>query len=210
VFPWNCCVRVRWWSRYLATLLYSCLFHGCCLATGQHAAIPSFIQIGLGIQKLMGGGFTDTETAWRPHKHTLGQAAWRPHKHTVGQAAWRPHKHTLGQAAWRPHKPTLGQAAWRPHKPNLGQAEWRPHKPMSIMSRPTQPPGGSFPRSNTDEQMKMAGYSRPRTVAVNMAWSSIFTATSLKQGQLCFSLLRMTPRGGTVVTTPAGSDRGFF
>jgi hypothetical protein len=34
--------------------------------------IPSFIKIGSGIQKLMGGGeFTDTQTAWRSHKPTF-------------------------------------------------------------------------------------------------------------------------------------------
>jgi hypothetical protein len=31
--------------------------------------IPSFIQIGSGVQKLIrGGGYTDTQTAWRSHK----------------------------------------------------------------------------------------------------------------------------------------------
>jgi hypothetical protein len=34
------------------------------------------IKIGLGKQKLMGrGGFTDTQTAWRSHKPTLGKKA---------------------------------------------------------------------------------------------------------------------------------------
>jgi hypothetical protein len=33
--------------------------------------IPDFIKIGSGIQKLMGGGLTDTLTAFKSHKPTL-------------------------------------------------------------------------------------------------------------------------------------------
>jgi hypothetical protein len=32
--------------------------------SGAIIYIPSFINIGSGIQRLMGGGFTDTRTAW--------------------------------------------------------------------------------------------------------------------------------------------------
>jgi hypothetical protein len=34
--------------------------------------IPSFIEIGSGIQKFGGGGYTDTQIAWRSHKPTIG------------------------------------------------------------------------------------------------------------------------------------------
>jgi hypothetical protein len=37
-----------------------------------YSYIQSFIEIGSGIQKLMGeGGYTDTQAAWRSHKPTL-------------------------------------------------------------------------------------------------------------------------------------------
>jgi hypothetical protein len=40
------------------------------MGSGATIYMPSFIDIGPGIQKLIGGGgFTDT--AWRSHKHTL-------------------------------------------------------------------------------------------------------------------------------------------
>jgi hypothetical protein len=35
--------------------------------------IPRFIKSGSGIQKLIEGQYTDTQTAWRSHKPTLGK-----------------------------------------------------------------------------------------------------------------------------------------
>jgi hypothetical protein len=35
--------------------------------------IPSFVKIGSGIQKFIGGGYTDTQTGWRSHKPNLGE-----------------------------------------------------------------------------------------------------------------------------------------
>jgi hypothetical protein len=35
--------------------------------------VPSFIKIGSDIRKLMGRGYTDTQTARRSHKPTLGK-----------------------------------------------------------------------------------------------------------------------------------------
>jgi hypothetical protein len=34
------------------------------MGSGIMVYIPSFIKIGSGIQKLIGGGFSDTQTAW--------------------------------------------------------------------------------------------------------------------------------------------------
>jgi hypothetical protein len=48
------------------------------MGSGAIIYIPSFIKIGSGIQKLMGGGsLTGTQTAWRSHKPTLGKQANR-------------------------------------------------------------------------------------------------------------------------------------
>jgi hypothetical protein len=41
------------------------------MGSGAMIYIPGFIKIGSGIQKLIGGGFTDTQTACRSHKPTL-------------------------------------------------------------------------------------------------------------------------------------------
>jgi hypothetical protein len=43
------------------------------MGSGSMIYIPSFLKIGSGIQKLIGGGFTDTQTAWRSCKTTLGK-----------------------------------------------------------------------------------------------------------------------------------------
>jgi hypothetical protein len=40
------------------------------MGSGAMIYIPSFIQIGSPIQKLI-GGYTDTQTAWRYHKPTF-------------------------------------------------------------------------------------------------------------------------------------------
>jgi hypothetical protein len=45
--------------------------HAVEIDSGAMMYIPSFINIGSGIQKLMGWGFTDTQTAWRSHKPTF-------------------------------------------------------------------------------------------------------------------------------------------
>jgi hypothetical protein len=42
--------------------------------SGATICIPSFIQIGSGIQKLI-GAYTDTHTGWISHKHTSGKYA---------------------------------------------------------------------------------------------------------------------------------------
>jgi hypothetical protein len=34
------------------------------MGSGAMIFVPSFIKIGSGIPKLIGGGFTDTQTAW--------------------------------------------------------------------------------------------------------------------------------------------------
>jgi hypothetical protein len=44
--------------------------HAVEMGSGVMIYIPSFINIGSGIQKLMGGN-KDTQTAWRAHKPTL-------------------------------------------------------------------------------------------------------------------------------------------
>jgi hypothetical protein len=41
------------------------------MGSGVMTYIPSDIKIGSGIQKLLRGGFTDTQTAWSSHKTTL-------------------------------------------------------------------------------------------------------------------------------------------
>jgi hypothetical protein len=46
------------------------------MGSGAMTYIPSFIKIGLGIQKLMEegkGGNTQTQAGWRLHKPTLGK-----------------------------------------------------------------------------------------------------------------------------------------
>jgi hypothetical protein len=44
------------------------------MGSGAMIYIPSSIKIGSDVQRLMGGGgFTDTQTAWRSHKPTLGK-----------------------------------------------------------------------------------------------------------------------------------------
>jgi hypothetical protein len=43
------------------------------MGSGVMIYIPSFIEIVSGVQKLMVGGYTDTQTAWRSHKPTLGK-----------------------------------------------------------------------------------------------------------------------------------------
>jgi hypothetical protein len=43
------------------------------MGSGAMAYIPSFIKIGSRIQKLIGGGYTDTQTGWRSHNPTLGK-----------------------------------------------------------------------------------------------------------------------------------------
>jgi hypothetical protein len=46
------------------------------VGSGDMIYIPSFIKIGSGIQKLVGGrGYTRTQTAWRSHKLYLGKQA---------------------------------------------------------------------------------------------------------------------------------------
>jgi hypothetical protein len=41
------------------------------MGPGAMIYIPSFIKIGSAIQKLGGGGYTDTKTAWRSHEPTF-------------------------------------------------------------------------------------------------------------------------------------------
>jgi hypothetical protein len=41
------------------------------MGSGAMIYILSFINIGSGVQKFI-GGYTDTQTAWRSHKPTLG------------------------------------------------------------------------------------------------------------------------------------------
>jgi hypothetical protein len=41
------------------------------MGSGAMIYIPGFIKIGSGIQKLIRGGLTDTQTAWRSHKPTF-------------------------------------------------------------------------------------------------------------------------------------------
>jgi hypothetical protein len=38
-----------------------------------HTYIPNFMKIGSDIQKLLGGGYIDTQIAWRAHKPTVGK-----------------------------------------------------------------------------------------------------------------------------------------
>jgi hypothetical protein len=40
------------------------------MVSGGTVYIPSFIKIGSGVQKII-GGFSDTQTVWRPHKPTF-------------------------------------------------------------------------------------------------------------------------------------------
>jgi hypothetical protein len=49
--------------------------YGVVVGSGAIMYILSFIEIGSIIQKLIGGGgeLTDTQTAWRSHKGTLGK-----------------------------------------------------------------------------------------------------------------------------------------
>jgi hypothetical protein len=44
------------------------------MSSGTMIYILSFIMVGSGIQKLI-GGFTNTQTIWRSHKPTLGKYA---------------------------------------------------------------------------------------------------------------------------------------
>jgi hypothetical protein len=37
--------------------------------------VSTFIKIGSGIRKLVGGGYTGTQDTWRSHKPTLGKGA---------------------------------------------------------------------------------------------------------------------------------------
>jgi hypothetical protein len=41
------------------------------MGSGAMIFIPSFMKTGPAIQELMGGGYRDTQTAWRSHKPTL-------------------------------------------------------------------------------------------------------------------------------------------
>jgi hypothetical protein len=41
------------------------------MGSGTMIYIPTFIKTGSGIQKLMGGGFIYTRTAWRSYKPTF-------------------------------------------------------------------------------------------------------------------------------------------
>jgi hypothetical protein len=43
------------------------------MGSGVIIYIPSFIKIGSGIQKIIVGGFTDTQTTWRWHNPMLGR-----------------------------------------------------------------------------------------------------------------------------------------
>jgi hypothetical protein len=45
--------------------------HAIEMGLGAMIYIPSFIKIGSGIQKLIRGGYTDTQTGCRPHKPTF-------------------------------------------------------------------------------------------------------------------------------------------
>jgi hypothetical protein len=41
------------------------------MGSGAMIYIPSFIKIGSGIEKMVGGGFIDTQTAWGSHMRTI-------------------------------------------------------------------------------------------------------------------------------------------
>jgi hypothetical protein len=38
------------------------------MGSGAMIYVPSFMKTGSGVQKLIRGGFTDTQTAWRSHE----------------------------------------------------------------------------------------------------------------------------------------------
>jgi hypothetical protein len=59
------------------------------IGSGAMICVPSLINIGLGVQKLIGGSHRDrqTQTAWSSHKPTLGKLGKKEKKHI--QAKYR-------------------------------------------------------------------------------------------------------------------------